>query len=94
MSEINSEIKKIDLKSYFIYSKNDLGEKIGVCKICQDNKIEKSIKMKQGNTTGLKLHINNRHKQEFNILYGSFSEKNKNSEKSQQSLETFLIKQK
>lgn len=88
MAEIDSENNKVTLKKYFIYSKDKQGDKIGVCNLCKNKNIEKTIKMKQGNTSGLKSHLHIYHIQEYNLLYGSFSRKKSIS--NQTSLEVFV----
>lgn len=49
-------------KQWFIYSAPD-GEKQAMCKICKkEKKVDKYIKMKNYNTSGLKKHLQTCHK--------------------------------
>ena len=58
-------------KTYFEYTKNKTNERIGICLLCKTAGLQKEIKMKNGNTTGLKFHLNKDHKSEYHTLFGS-----------------------
>lgn len=49
---------------------DDKKEKFGICKLCEEQKIKKIIKMKHSNTTGLKRHLKIAHRKDFDKLYG------------------------
>lgn len=54
---------------YFKYETKE-GAKTGVCLICENLKINTSIKMKGGNTKGLKYHLSKNHPTEFSMFFG------------------------
>jgi len=58
------------LKEYYNINIDNKNEKFGICKLCEQQKRKKVIKMKHSNTTGLKKHLKIAHEKEFNILYG------------------------
>lgn len=66
-------------RTYFSYEKNASGEKIGVCKTCPDRATSKVIKMKNGNTSGLKYHLKRYHPAVYQKLFGSNSADEKKS---------------
>lgn len=57
--------KKPTLKTFFDYKFID-NMKYGKCKLC----VKDMIKMKNSNTTGLKMHLFRNHKKEHDIIYG------------------------
>jgi len=61
----------VNFKIHFKVS--ELKDKIGVCLLCEKKNIEKIIKMKSANTTGLKRHLERYH----NDIYNSMFSKNK-----------------
>lgn len=63
-----SSAKKTGYSQFFQYHKDD--EPCATCMLCQKHKVKKVIKMKQGNTSGLKKHLNAAHKSEYNKLFG------------------------
>jgi hypothetical protein len=69
--------------NYKIYFKvSGLKDKIGVCLLCEKKNIDRKIKMKNGNTTGLKRHIERHHKD----IYESKFAKNKEATPDQKKL--------
>lgn len=88
MAEINTGGNKLTYKTYFLYSKDETGEKIGICNLCRDKKVEKNVKMKNGNTSGLKKHLNIYHPQEYKLLFGHITAKKQVTK--QNTLEVFV----
>lgn len=65
--EINKKNITIKVKSYF-HIKMIKDAKIGVCKLC---KTEKTIKMTNSNTTGLKRHLQKNYKKAYRTIFGN-----------------------
>lgn len=89
MTETNTVEKKITYKTYFSYSNDESLGRIGTCLLCQAKNIEKKIKMKQGNTSGLKQHLKLYHQYEYKILFGTTTS-TKHKVSNQQTLEVFV----
>ncbi|CAH0559358.1 unnamed protein product [Brassicogethes aeneus] len=70
-------------KKYLDYFKYELkeGAKTGVCLICEKNKKDTSIKMKSGNTKGLKYHLSKNHPTEFSMFFGKDNKKSSKQQK-------------
>ena len=67
---------KCNYKSYFKYEiKNNC--KDGICLLCAKENINKRIKMKNSNTTGLKKHLERSHKKVYQELFLSKTMKDK-----------------
>ena len=66
----NEKPEKIPIcyKTFFQYTK-EYDEKIGVCLQCKKSNIVKEIRMKTSNTSGLKYHLNENHKKEYEQLH-------------------------
>lgn len=80
--------QKVNYQIYYQYSKNELQEKIGICQLCKKKGINKLIKMKNSNTTGLKCHLQSCHKTLFTQIFGNNTKSKK--EKNQNTIESFL----
>lgn len=57
----------VNFKIHFKVS--GLKDKIGVCLLCEKKNIEKIIKMKSANTTGLKRHLERYHRDIYNSIF-------------------------
>lgn len=69
--------KKVDNEKYFTLTRDDSGFKCGKCLSCAKKNIDKNIKMKGGNTTGLRSHLQVFHSKLFEDVCGSIEKKKK-----------------
>lgn len=82
--------QKIYYKNYFEYTTNDQKEKIGVCLICLEKDLRKEFKMKNGNTKGIKGHLERDHKEIYDLHFDPTSSKSQPSlPKNQTTLDDF-----
>lgn len=59
------------LNGIFNYGTDTDGQKFAKCTLCENSKgLGKIIKMKNGNTSGIKRHIQSSHKEFFEEIYG------------------------
>ena len=66
----NSPEEKIRYSSFFRFNRIQ-GGKQGICFLCEEQKIVKIIKMKNGNTSGLKKHLQLYHPCKFDVMFNS-----------------------
>lgn len=70
ISSSSSTLQRTKLSVYYNVDVDDKKEKYGICKLCEEQKVKKIIKIKHSNTTGLKRHLKIAHRKEFDKLYG------------------------
>lgn len=75
---------KISYETFFTYEHIEK-EKQGRCKICAS-----VIKMKNSNTSGLKKHLNARHKKEFKQMFPTVESKQKKQVTKNKTIESFF----
>lgn len=68
--------KRIGYSKYFKYNRLTDTEQTATCLLCQKIKKEKTLKMKNGNTNGLKKHLFAFHKGEHEEMFGQNLPKN------------------
>lgn len=82
-------IKQCNYKTYFKYETRN-NEKVGVCLLCQKQNVTKELKMKNGNTTGLKKHLERNHEKAYEHLFGPKAIKRKTLIEKQKTMDVFL----
>lgn len=83
--------QKINYKDFFEYTVIN-HEHIAICLECTKTNISKKLKMKNRNTTGLKKHLESKHKEIFKIYFSSTETKQKEFHlpKNQTSIHDFM----